>query len=371
MERKPAGYWNNKERCRAAAKECRNVKEFCHKYGSAWKYSSRNNWLDEFYPGRRKKYLSEEYCFEHASLYNTLIDLRDAEPNVLDKGRKKGWAEKWIWLERGLNYLTDKVYSVYVYINATHKIVYVGLTTDRHRRDLEHRHDNTPVYKAFSKLGLEIPTPIYYCGDKMFTQKSALLLEDSLVNWFRRIGFNIINNGKTGPKCGSVGTVGSRVSTKKVKEAASKYKTLKEFREGDPAMYNLASKRGLLRKLGLEVLVKDLSVWKDKSYFLTMTEGCKNINEFAHKKGCGAGYAVIKETHTEWLAERFGSRGMKKWNYTTCYEEAKKYKSRGEFQDKNVSAYDVARKNKWLDDYYWFVPRSEMHSLANKRRYGK
>ena len=282
-----------------------------------------------------------------------------------------GWAEKWTWLERGLNYITDKVYSVYVYINIANKIVYVGLTTDRHRRDLQHRHDNTPVYKAFTKLGLEIPEPIYYCGDRLFTQKSALLLEDSLVNWFRRIGFNVVNTGKTGPKYGSVGTVGSRVPTKKVKEAASKYKTPKEFREGDPAMYSLASKRGLLRKLGLDVLIKDITVWENKDYFLKMAEGCKSINEFAHKKGCGAGYMAIRKNNPEWLAERFGSRGMKKWNHETCYEEAKKYKSRGQFQDGSNQAYTVARKNGWLDEYDWFIPRSEMHSLANKRRYGK
>ena len=49
-KKRDAGFWNDKERCRAAAKECQNVKEFCHKYGRAWEYSSRNNWLDEFYP---------------------------------------------------------------------------------------------------------------------------------------------------------------------------------------------------------------------------------------------------------------------------------------------------------------------------------
>lgn len=366
-----SGLWDNKEKCREAAAKCKNVKEFWHKYSSACKYSVENGWLDEFYPGRRKKYLTKEYCFERAMLYSTLIDFRDADYSVLSKARKKGWIKDYTWLERGLNYVTDNVYSVYVYINVDNKLVYVGLTSDRHRRDLQHRHSNTPVYKAFNKLGLEIPAPIYYCGDKLFTQKSALLLEDSLVNWFRRIGFNVVNTGKTGLKHGSVGTIGSRVPSKKIIEEAAKYSTLKEFREGNPAMYSLASKRGLLRKLGLEVLVKDLSVWENKNYFVSMAQGCKNINEFAHKKGCGAGYAYIRKNHKEWLSEVFGSRGMKKWSRETCYEEAKKYKSRGEFQNGNVSAYGVARKNGWLDDYIWFISRHEAHSLANKRRYEK
>ena len=39
-----------------------------------------------------------------------------------------------------------------------------------------------------------------------------------------------------------------------------------------------------------------------------------------------------------------------KWTYETCLEEARKYKSRGEFSKKCGSAYQVARKNGWLDD---------------------
>ena len=40
-----------------------------------------------------------------------------------------------------------------------------------------------------------------------------------------------------------------------------------------------------------------------------------------------------------------------KWNHDTCLEEARKYKSRGEFKKKCVSAYAAALRNGWLDDY--------------------
>ena len=43
-----------------------------------------------------------------------------------------------------------------------------------------------------------------------------------------------------------------------------------------------------------------------------------------------------------------------KWNKETCYEEAKKYSTRYEFQQGCGRAYNVACKNKWLDDYDWF-----------------
>jgi len=41
-------------------------------------------------------------------------------------------------------------------------------------------------------------------------------------------------------------------------------------------------------------------------------------------------------------------------NYENCYNEAKKYKSRGEFSDKSPSAWLRAKKNGWLKDYTWF-----------------
>jgi hypothetical protein len=42
------------------------------------------------------------------------------------------------------------------------------------------------------------------------------------------------------------------------------------------------------------------------------------------------------------------------WNYDSCYEEAKKYRTKTEFYNGNNRAYEVARKNKWLEKYDWF-----------------
>ena len=47
------------------------------------------------------------------------------------------------------------------------------------------------------------------------------------------------------------------------------------------------------------------------------------------------------------------------WNdYDRCYEEASKYKTRGEFGTKSSRAYWVAIQNGWIDDYTWLKRRS-------------
>ena len=62
-----------------------------------------------------------------------------------------------------------------------------------------------------------------------------------------------------------------------------------------------------------------------------------------------------------------------KWNYQTTYEEAKKYKSRYSFSVGSSGAYQIANANKWLDDYIWFtksyqdVQHADIIDKINKR----
>lgn len=47
--RKPKGYWNNKELCKEESMKYTNRGEFCKKCNNAYKYSIINGWLDEFF----------------------------------------------------------------------------------------------------------------------------------------------------------------------------------------------------------------------------------------------------------------------------------------------------------------------------------
>ena len=49
-----------------------------------------------------------------------------------------------------------------------------------------------------------------------------------------------------------------------------------------------------------------------------------------------------------------------KWNYDTCLEESRKYKSRSEFKKKCRGAYAAALRNGWLDDYDWFEEQRQI-----------
>lgn len=49
------------------------------------------------------------------------------------------------------------------------------------------------------------------------------------------------------------------------------------------------------------------------------------------------------------------NEAKKKWDYESVKKEASKYKSRWEFAKGNGSAYDIAGKNGWLDEFDWLV----------------
>lgn len=84
-------------------------------------------------------------------------------------------------------------------------------------------------------------------------------------------------------------------------------------------------------------------------------EAKKYLSRDEFRQGNSGAYQAAKRN--EWLDDYYWfseSKTAKKWCYDTCYEEAKKYNTRTKFQEGNGSAYGVARENGWIDDYTWF-----------------
>ena len=80
----------------------------------------------------------------------------------------------------------------------------------------------------------------------------------------------------------------------------------------------------------------------------------KRFNSRAEfSKECGVAYNVAKKNG--WLDDyTWFNKLWGKWNYEACYDEAKKYNTRESFRKKAGGAYYAAWKNKWLNDYTWF-----------------
>lgn len=83
---------------------------------------------------------------------------------------------------------------------------------------------------------------------------------------------------------------------------------------------------------------------------ITITDGVKLEGEWVDAYSV-SGWTILNRKETGGI----GSLAFGKWNRTTCYKEAQKFRTRKEFILKSSSAYKRAWKCGWLDDYTWFI----------------
>ena len=139
---------------------------------------------------------------------------------------------------------------------------------------------------------------------------------------------------------------------------AKKYKTRTEFQKSSFVAYNKALRKGWIDEYTwlYSRQTKPAGYWDN--YEHCYEEAKKYKNRRAFLKGCSGAYQ--KALKNGWLDDFVWFKEMKKpngyWNREKCYEEAKKYSSRSEFQRNAKGAYLLAFKEGWLDDYIWFKP---------------
>lgn len=139
-------------------------------------------------------------------------------------------------------------------------------------------------------------------------------------------------------------------------EEAKKYKFKADFKKEAAGAYDAAKDKGWLSEYTwLESLSR--IKWTYETCF-DEAKKHKTRSEFAKK--AGAAYRIARKNgwsnEYTWFVDIIKPSGY--WTYETCYEEAKKFKTRAEFYRKSPSAYQLAREEKWLDDYVWFVSKA-------------
>lgn len=345
------------EECYELAKTCKCSSEFKEKNSRAYKASLRHGWLKEFtwfISNYRTIKWTYETCYNEAKKYSTRKQFQDNSRGAYAKALEQGWLDNYEWMvpifkpkgywndyervkEEAKKYssrtefykknqfvynvavnnswmedfipskidMNAKIRSVYSYEFKDYNVVYVGLTDDKKRRHLQHlgKHSSgksiSPVLKFAKKYGLNIPEPIYWY--EKCTILDGQKYEDEIIKQYKEQGWILLNKSKTGIGHGSVGCSDRKWTKKECYNEAKKYNSRTEFSRNCQSAYAKALKKGWLNDY----------IW-------------------------------------------FSTLGNKKWIYDTCYNEALKYKTRWDFGKGNHSVYQVASQNKWLDDYYWF-----------------
>lgn len=157
-------------------------------------------------------------------------------------------------------------------------------------------------------------------------------------------------------------------------EEAQKYSSKTEFQKGSYTAYKKSRENNWIDDYTWLINpAPTTSVWDYDSCY---KEAQKYNTRKQFQKGCSSAYKKAREKgwlkDYSWFVNGYILEGQKrrKWNYETCYEEAKKYNSRTEFQyGKGAScAYKMARKEGWLNDYTWFKQSPKENGFWSKEQ---
>ena len=301
--RKTKGYWNYKT-CMEESKKYKSRSEFRKGNGSAYNVALKNGWLDDItWLGESKtsKKWNYETCMEESKKYKSRNEFQKGNGSAYKVARENGWLDVYTWLkDERFDLYKDNIDSVYVYEFKEFNCAYVGRTLMRckRKRDIAHifHTDNDAVAKFAKEHNISVPEPIYL--EENLTLEDGAKQEEYWFNKYKEDGWTMLNSAKTG----SIGALGKGKWNKKTcMEESKKYKSRSEFRKGSNGAYIAAWKNG----------------WLDEY---------------------------------TWLKRLVKPNGY--WNYETCMEESKKYDTRKKFCNGCVSAYQVAWKNGWLDDFF-------------------
>ena len=108
-------------------------------------------------------------------------------------------------------------------------------------------------------------------------------------------------------------------------------------------------------KCSTEKNSEKMMIWtREKCY--EEAKKCHTRSDF--KNSCPYGYSSARKhgwlDDYTWLAPVRKKVPAGYWTYERCYEEARKYKSLKEFEDKANGARRYASKMGWIKDYMWF-----------------
>ena len=316
---KPRGYYNNYDECYNEARKYKSRTEFQYGCGSAYRWAKKNNWLDDydwFDGGRvRKGTWTYSNCYNVAKDCVSRVEFATKYAGAYDAAITNGWIDDWEWLKKA-----TKPSGYWTYEKCV---------------------EESKKYKSRSNFALR-------CGSAYGVARQNEWLDDFV--WLKDKRLDLIN--------GKIDLVYAyefveqhavyigRTLIRRVKVRDKEH----IFSETD-AVHIFAKENN--------VPVPEMKILEDN---LTIKEGSENEGIWLelYKED---GWKILNRAKTGGL----GSIGTKysKYTYGTCYEIAKVYSTRNDFRNGCASAYNVALKNKWLEDYNWFIYKTKPRNYWN------
>lgn len=360
-----------------AAKSCSSRSQFIKNHKIAYRYAKENKLIDILYEesglvSQVNRNWTKEGCAEEAFKYNNRTDFFNKSP-AYHFARRRGWID-----EICSHMKPQGTYSRRMLYAFEHpdKSVYVGLTYNYERRYRDHMQNNKTLIKKYKEIGHK-----FIKFDVLYPAHIAAKKEQQLIEDYRRKGWMILNKNKAGGLGGNIEKLTFEVCLKEAK----KFETRKAFQKAQPSMMVTARKRGWEGKVFAHMKYLLHPKYK-KNELEKIAKSFNTLKEF--RKFSNGAYQVANSRGllaeiTKHMKQTINPHGH--WNKGKCAVEAKKFKTRTEYQKASPSAYKASLKNGWLDEIcthmissqkppgYWTkdLCRSEAHKFKNRFHFRK
>ena len=379
--RKPAGYWKNKENVIEESYKYKCRVDFCEGCYLAYVTAKRNGWLDEMTWLKKSKqrekgyWKNKENVLQEAKKYNYKSDFQRCAPSAYNYALKNDWFKEMPWFQpKGFEHTFNGAgHMVYVYTDEENMYAYVGATNNIERRDYEHRiRNDDPIFKHFSKEGKEIPKYKVLIKGLTVIERQR---EERIQSLYYRdvLHYTLINNiNLTGENVGSLGSLIKKWTKKAVLHEAEKYKTPTEFFTKSAGAYDAALKYKMMNKETFPWFYSNRMPprwWNVKEHVFDESRKHETWNEF-FQKSPAAHFSARKhkwENEMTWLVRDQVPQGY--WqNKRNVIEESKKYSTRTDFFKGCHAAYDYAAKHDLWEKMPWIVTKVKKHGYWTKER---
>lgn len=299
---------------------------------------------------RPNGYWTKERIFEEAHKYSTKKEFEKGCGSAYQYAWRNHFIQEMTWLVDGrVKLFTKKIDCIYRYFFKETNSIYVGRTIDKQTRDFDHRtKKKDTVLKYAKESGVEVPQ-MEIIEDNL-TLEEGQKREGYWVEYYKQKGYKILN--KTGT--GAIGAINRGKWTKeKVFEVAKQYPTRSEFQKKCLGAYTKAYKNDWLKEMTwFGDMRKNKGYWSNDKIF-DEARRYKTRSDFQINSRRAYELARQKNLLSQmtWFEDKKKPNGF--WlNKENVYQEAKKYCTRTEFCRCCAGAYYIAKDNGWLDELF-------------------
>ena len=334
-----------KDKCLEEALKYKTKKEFNKNSNGAYQASYKYGWLDEVTSHlstiKRNFWIHKENCLKEALKYNILSDFYNISRCAYNSSCKYGWIDE---ITSHMLHLGDKYKRCIYSYEFDDNSVYIGLTCDLDRRNIQHYSDiKSSVYIHMNKTGI-IPNVVKLTDYIEVTD--AQKMEYIFLKKYKDSGYNILNKIKTGGIGGSI-----KWTKQTCLEEALKYNNYSNFRKGNVVVYNKC-----LRNKWLNEIEHFNKYYEKKNENITkqmcLEEALKynNYSDFRNKSN--SIYRICLKNN--WIDEITHLKRKIPYTKEMCLEEALKYNNYSDFRKKSDIIYRKCLKNGWINEIKHF-----------------